>query len=93
MATIVPMVSKKSASMSVKTSRQAATMPILLNDPSRLNCPSSPKSGTSMIRDGSVGTFSPHPEGLTTLPVASVWLPTLKTASTMTASTVAPMMP
>ena len=82
MATIVPMVSKKSASMRVKTSSTAATTPILLNDPSRLNCPSRPKSGMSTTVEGSAGTLRPQPVGLTTLPVASVWLPMWKTAST-----------
>ena len=90
MATIVPIVSKKSASSRVKTSSTAATNPILLNEPNRLNWPSSPKSGIATTLLGQVGTLRPQPVGLTTLPVASVWLPTLKIASMMIARIVAP---
>ena len=79
-ATIVPMVSKKSASSRVKTSRNAATMPILENEPSRLNWPSRPKSGTSAMVSGMAGTLRPQPAGLTTLPVSSVWPPMLAIA-------------
>ena len=93
MATIVPIVSKKSASSRVKTSSAAATNPILPNEPSRENWPSSPKSGISTIVLGQVGTLRPQPVGLTTLPVASVWPPILAIASTMIARTVAPTMP
>jgi hypothetical protein len=45
MAVIVPIVSKKSASISVKTSSSAATMPTDWNEPSRLNSRRVAKSG------------------------------------------------
>ena len=80
MATMVPIVSKKSASISVKMSRQAETTPILLNEPSREKWPSRPKSGMSMSVEGSFGTLSRQPVGLTSLP-ATVLLPMWARAS------------
>ena len=91
-ATIVPIVSKKSASISVKTSRTAATTPTLANEPNRLKWPSSPKSGTSTILSGSFGTFRPQPAGLTTCRWRRPAAPILAIASTMIARTVAPRM-
>ena len=46
-AVIVPMVSKKSASISVKTSSTADTTPTSWNDPPRLKWPTVEKSGVS----------------------------------------------
>jgi len=46
-----------------------------------------------MICAGIFGTFSPQPVGLTSLPVASTWLPILAMASRMMARTVPPTMP
>ncbi|CAB4807876.1 unannotated protein [freshwater metagenome] len=68
-AVIVPIVSKKSASNSVKTINKADTTEILLNEPKRLNWPSSPKSGVATTESGIAGTFKPQPFGFT-LPVA-----------------------
>src|SRR5665647_763581 len=93
MATIVPIVSKKSASIRVNTSRIADTAPILPKEPSSEKWPSRPKSGTSTSVEGNLGTFSPQPVGLTTLPVASVWPPILTTASMRMARTEVPMIP
>ena len=44
-AVIVPIVSKKSASISVKTSSSAETTPTASKEPSSENSPSVPKSG------------------------------------------------
>ena len=84
MAVIVPMVSKKSASISVKTSSSAATTPTDSNEPNRLNWPSVPKSGSSMILSGSAGTFRLQPVGL----LGAGPTPKSPIASTMIASTV-----
>ena len=93
MATIVPIVSKKSASSRVKISSAADTKPILLNDPSRLKSPTSEKSGRAKGFEGRVGTLRPHPVGLTILPPGPVCEPMCSTASSTIASTVAPAMP
>ena len=63
-AVTVPTVSKKSDSRRVKTRSIPAMIDTLLNEPSRLKCPRSPKLGLSTILDGTVGTFSPQPLGL-----------------------------
>ncbi len=86
MAVIVPMVSKKSASSSVKTNRTAVTTPTRSNEPNSENWPSSPKSGVAMILSGKAGTLRFQPCGLTLSPETDG--PTLATASTMIASTV-----
>ena len=79
------MVSKKSASSSVKTSRIAATAPADSKEPNRLNSPRVPKSGLEKIVSGHDGVFRPQPFGLYFSPNIG---PTLATASTMIASTV-----
>ncbi len=85
-ATIVPIVSKKSASMIEKTSRTTATRPILPIDPNSEKCPSSEKSGALMIPpSGIAGSLSFHASGA--LPSVG-WEPSLATASMITASTV-----
>src|SRR4051812_8044520 len=89
MATIVPIVSRKSASRSVKPSRMAVTAPTAENDPSRLKSPSSPKSGRSTIWLGSLGTFRPQPVGFGFCPGTTDG-PTLARASRTIASTGAP---
>ena len=65
-AVIVPIVSKKSASIRVKTSRMAATTPASWKPPIRLNSPSVPKSGFSKMspKPGRSGTVSAQPLGL-----------------------------
>ena len=79
-AVIVPMVSKKSASISVKTSNNADTTPTDSNEPKRLNSPSVPKSGVSTILSGHSGTFRLHPVGPSWLeprsPIASTTIAT-----------------
>ena len=81
-AVIVPMVSKKSASISVKTNSSDVTTPTLSKDPSRLNSPSVPKSGVARTLSGQAGTLRLQPLGLSTIDPA----PTI--ASTTMASTV-----
>ena len=84
-ATIVPIVSKKSASRIEKTRTTTARTPILPTAPSSENCPSSDRSGTEKTESGSEGTFWCHPVGLSA-PDA----PTFAHASTASASTVVP---
>ncbi len=90
-ATIVPMVSKKSASNNEKTSRsrpRSTPGPAApLKAPNRSTLPIRLRSGTA--KPPSTGTFCIQPVGLTTAPVASLEAPTWKTASTMIANTVA----
>ncbi|NYD25062.1 hypothetical protein BJ968_004671 [Kineococcus aurantiacus] len=92
-ATTVPMVSKKSASSRVKTSRTTVTQPTASNEPSREKCPSVAKSGAETHESGSAGTFRPQARGLTTDPSAPVRGPRWATASTTTARTVAATIP
>src|SRR6185369_5278141 len=63
-ATTVPIVSKKSASMSVKTSSTALSTPIRANPPNSENCPTSERSGIPATLFGQVGTVSCQPVGL-----------------------------
>src|SRR5918995_898673 len=88
-ATIVPIVSKKSASSRVNTNSPAVRTPTASHEPSRLNWPSNPKSGESTIRLGSTGTFRPHPLGFAS-PSSPTDGPMSNSASTRMASTVAP---
>ena len=67
-AVIVPIVSKKSASISVKISSSAVTTPAFSNEPSRLNSPRVPKSGVSKTSSGQAGVVRPHAFGA---PIAS----------------------
>ncbi|CAB4694158.1 unannotated protein [freshwater metagenome] len=92
MAVIVPIVSKKSASKSVKTSKMADTAVILLNEPKRLKCPSKPKSGVAITSLGNAGTLSPQPFGFT-LSGAMKFGPTLNADSIAIAATVAKPIP
>ena len=86
MAVIVPMVSKKSASMSVKMSSTAATTPTLWKEPRSEKCPRVSRCGVSMTFSGMPGTTRFQPVGLTLSP-ATIG-PILPTASTMIAMTV-----
>ena len=80
-AVIVPIVSKKSASIRVKTSRTAATTPIAENEPNRLNSPRVPKFGLSKIESGSFG----HVQAPAGRVLGAALAPTLPIASTMMA--------
>ena len=62
-ATIVPIVSKKSASSSEKT-RTTARITECLNGPSTEKCPSREKSGVETTASGNAGTVERHPAGL-----------------------------
>src|SRR5665648_595870 len=84
MATIVPMVSKKSASMIEKTSSTTATMPIFSIEPKSEKWPISEKSGILANDSGIFGTTRPHPVGL-----SADFSPMVAMASMMTARTVA----
>ena len=84
MATIVPIVSKKSASMIENTSRTTATTPIFSTEPNSENWPSSEKSGAATRLSGSAGTSRLQPFGL-----SSLRPPIPTTASSTTASRVA----
>src|SRR6266545_1240507 len=88
-ATMVPMVSKKSVNISVKTNSSAVTMPTSCHEPSRSKWPSSPKSGAPTTLSGSTGTFSPQPLGC----LPPIDGPACTIASTMIARIVVPMMP
>ena len=63
-AVIVPIVSKKSASSSVKTSSEALTTPTSPIEPNREKLPSRENSGTSKILSGKDGTLRFQPLGL-----------------------------
>ncbi len=82
------MVSKKSESISEKTTSSAATTPTAWIPPSRLNRPSKEKSGVLSSRSGSRGTTRLQPRGL-----SAPEGPTRATASTTMASTVVTRMP
>ena len=62
-AVIVPMVSKKSASISVKISSSADTTPTFSNDPNRLNSPMVSRFGLVNQWSVSFGTLRPQPPG------------------------------
>ena len=79
----VPIVSKKSLSMSEKTASDAATTPIAEKPPNRLTWPIEPKSGDATRLSGSFGTLRLQPFGFTTLPSGPVCGPTCATASMM----------
>ena len=80
------MVSKKSASISVKTNSSAATTPARSKAPNSETCPSSEKSGTPTILSGIEGTLRFQPVGLTLSPETDG--PMCAIASMTTASTV-----
>jgi hypothetical protein len=63
MAVIVPMVSKKSASIRVKISSTAETTPTWAK-PVKLTCPTVAKSGVSKTELGHDGTLRLQPSGL-----------------------------
>ena len=86
-AVIVPMVSKKSASSSVKISSSTVTTPAFSKPPSRLNSPSVPKSGVvaRSPKPGTDGVVSSQPLGLNTSPKAG---PMSRASSRMIATTV-----
>ncbi len=60
-AVTVPTVSKKSASISVKTSSSAASTPTSAKPPNRLKSPTSDRSGAAAMLSGSDGTPSCQP--------------------------------
>ena len=92
-AVTVPTLSKKSESKSEKIKRIAVTTVTRLNAPVRSIWPKRLKSGFAKIFEGTEGTLSPQPFGLT-LPVAPSKLgPILNAFSTMTAITVVVAMP
>src|SRR3954447_26662271 len=80
-AVIVPIVSKKSASIRVKISSSAEITPILSNEPNRLNSPTVSRLGLLNQSSGNFGTLRPQPPGFW-----AVRPPTSKTASTTIAS-------
>ncbi len=69
-AVIVPIVSKKSASRSVKTSSAAVTTPARSNPLNRLKSPSSEKSGLAKILSGQSGTLRFQPLEVALPPLA-----------------------
>lgn len=83
----MPIVSKKSEMSRVKISRHTVTNPAFSHEPSRLNSPSRPRSGTATTSSGTAGTFRFHPTGLTVAGSTNVG-PTSATASTTIATTV-----
>ena len=84
-ATMVPIVSKKSASMTLKESTTTATIPSLWKEPRGETCPSVAKSGAVTGLPLRAGVVRPHPpEGLAL---------TLKRASTMSAHAVEKTIP
>ena len=88
----VPIVSKKSLSISEKIASSAAMTPMTWKLPKRLNWPRSPRSGVATIWSGTLGTFRPQPTGLTA-PSAPNLGPTLAIDSMMIATTAVPKMP
>ena len=90
-AVTVPTLSKKSESNNEKMRRIAETTVTRLKAPVRSMCPKRLKSGFANTFEGTAGTFSPQPFGLTFLP--SKLGPILKAFSTMTARTVVVTIP
>ena len=88
-AVIVPIVSKKSASISVKTSRIAVTTPASWKPPIRLNSPSVPKSGFSeQVAEAGQRRHGEGPALRVDAPSAPKAGPMSATFSTMIATTV-----
>ena len=85
-AVIVPNVSKKSESSRVNTKSAEMMMPAFSQEPSRLNSPSSCRSGMPKMSDGQAGTLRFQPIGLNSAP-AKVG-PMSAICSTMIANTV-----